>query len=268
MPRLNAVSFHEDPSIESICRKVLALGFDSIEVSRPPFFNRLTTRGTRARFAEWAAAQSLALHGFDCWVDVLPFTAPEQTLEEFRRAVDFAKDLDLKAVITHDTWAKDNGDRRPDECLRVNVALFRAVADLCAAANLLLLIEPHPDTLSMDNEWCIDLIDGLERENVGLVYDCCHYGVGQPKTYVASVAKLGARIRHIHFSDGDAQTYALHLPIGEGQLDLMAIVRSLQDIKFAGTLTNDLFNYPLLEDGARRNAPRIRAVEAELGLAR
>ena len=94
------------------------------------------------------------------------------------------------------------------------------------------------------------------------------YTIDHTDTYVASIAELGARIRHIHFSDGDAKTYALHLPIGEGQLDLVAIVRSLQKIKFAGTLTNDLFNYPLLEDGARRNAPRIRAVEAELVISR
>ena len=33
-----------------------------------------------------------------------------------------------------------------------------------------------------------------------------------------------------------------------------------------GTLTNFLFNYPLLEDGAQRNAPLIREVEQERGL--
>jgi hypothetical protein len=38
-------------------------------------------------------------------------------------------------------------------------------------------------------------------------------------------------------------------------------------VGFDGQLTNDLFNYPLLEDGARRNAPRIREVEARLGIA-
>ena len=35
MARINAVSFHEYPSIESICRAVRAAGFDSIELSRP-----------------------------------------------------------------------------------------------------------------------------------------------------------------------------------------------------------------------------------------
>lgn len=268
MPRINAVSFHEDHSIESICQKVRAAGFDSIEVSRPPFFNRLSTRGTRARFAEWAAAQGLSLYGFDCWVEVQPYFAMHETLSEFQRAIGFAADLDLKSLITHDSWTKDNGDRRPGECLQANLELFRRVADMCADAGLLLLIEPHPDTLSMENRWCIDFIDGLDRENAGIVYDCCHYGVGQPNSYVQAIGQLGRRIRHIHFSDGDAVTYALHLPLGEGALDLPAIMRSLREIHFGGTLTNDLFNYPLLEDGARRNAPKIRAAEVELGISR
>jgi sugar phosphate isomerase/epimerase len=119
----------------------------------------------------------------------------------------------------------------------------------------------------MDNAWCIDFIDGLEHSNVGVLYDCCHYGVGQPDAYVAAIEQLGSRIRHLHFSDGDRETYALHLPLGDGELDLPAVIQALRSVPFRGTLTNDLFNYPMLEDGARRNAPRIREVEQALGIA-
>jgi sugar phosphate isomerase/epimerase len=268
MTCINAVSFHEDPSIESICRKVRSAGFDTIELSRPPFFSKLTTAGTRARFSEWAAELNLQLYGFDCWVDVLPYTAMEETLDGFRTAVNFAKDLQLRMLISHDPWMKDNGERSPAECLRVNIELFRKVADISADAELDLVFEPHPDTLSMNNRWCIDFIDGLERSNVGILFDCCHYGVGQPDTYLQTIDQLGSRIRHLHFSDGDRLTYALHLPLGDGELDLTAIIRALRAIPFRGTITNDLFNYPLLEDGARRNAPKIKQLEEELASGR
>lgn len=266
MPRINAVSFYENPSIESICRIVRAAGFDSLEVSRPPFFKKLTTTGVRRTFAEWADQLGLGLYGFDCWVDVLPYTSFDETLDGFRAAVDFAADLNLKLLISHDPWAHDNDGLDPGECLRVNLELFRQVADLCGEAGLDLVFEPHPDTLSMDNAWCIDFIDGLERPNVGVLYDVCHYGVGQPNSYLETIRTLGSRIRHLHFSDGDAKTYALHLPLGEGVLDLTAVVDALKAVPFHGTLTNDLYNYPLLEEGARKNAERIVRVERALGI--
>ena len=267
MPRINAVSFHVDPSIESICRRVLASGFDAIEVSRPPFFTGLRTAETRRRFVEWAAEHALGLYGFDCWVDVHPFSKARETGEDFRAAIEFARDLKLGSVITHDAWLRDTEDVSPQRSLQRHNDLFKPIAELCFEAGLDLLFEPHPDTLSMDNQWCIDFIDGLKSPSVGVVYDCCHYGVGQPESYVQAIEQLGSRIRHLHFSDSDCETYALHLPLGDGQLDLAAIIHGLQAVPFTGTLTNDLYSYPLLDDGARRNSKAIVDVERALGVA-
>lgn len=267
MPCINAVTFHENPSLEAICRTVCAAGFDTLEVSRPPFYDKLRTPGTRQRFAAWAHGQGLRLRGFDCWVEVDPYQARQETLEGFRAAVDWAADLGLGLLISHDPWAKVNAGRAPTACLVATQELFRPVADWCAAKGLTLVFEPHPDTLSIDNAWAIDFVDGLGRDNVGLVYDCCHYGVGQPRTYVEAIRTLGHRIRHLHVADGDAVTYALHLALGDGVLDLDAIVAALRSVGFAGTVTNDLYGNPLPEEAATRNAPKMAAVEHALGVA-
>jgi myo-inositol catabolism protein IolH len=266
MARINAVSFHENPSIEDICRKIHAAGFDSLELSRPPFFNKLQTSATRALFAHWLGELGLSMYGFDAWVEVDPYTARKATLAGFQAAIEFAADLDLGMIITHDGWKHTVGSRRPEECLAVLIPFFQTLCDMADDEGLDVVLEPHPDTLTMDNRFAIDLIDGVGRKNIGLVYDCCHYGVGQPNAYVQAIERLGQRIRHVHFSDGDRTTYALHLPLGAGDLELGSIVAALRAVGFRGTLTNDLYNYPLLEDGARHNADRIRQVERDLQL--
>src|SRR5262249_10941805 len=144
MARINAVSFHETPSMEAICRTVRAAGFDSLELSRPPFYQKLTTPGFRQRFAAWAVWQARSPYGFDGWVDVDPYTRFDETLAEFRRAIEWAADLQLGLLISHDPWAAVNAHRRPAECLRTCVALFRQVATSCQQHRLRLVFEPHP----------------------------------------------------------------------------------------------------------------------------
>mgnify|MGYP002624715450 CR=1 FL=1 len=272
MPCINGVSFREYGQIESICRVVRQAGFDALEVSRPPFYERLTTPETQSAFLRYCESIGLRLYGFDCWVEVEPFEAYDATLADFARAVEFAHALDLGLIISHDTWAHTNGERTSDQAMSANVRLFRQVAELTSARNLKLVFEPHPDTLSMQDGWCIDFIDavadGRPEGSVSVLYDVCHYGVGQPETYVRAIETLGRRIRHVHFSDGDRKTYALHLPVGDGCLDLESVTAALKQIGFDGTLTCDMFNYPLLQDGAARNVEAIRRVERELGLAK
>ena len=268
MACINAVSFHEERSLEAICRRVQAAGFDALELSRPPFFEKLTTPGLRKRFREWAEELGLALYGFDCWVDVDPYTRIAETLAEFRRALDWAADLSLDMVISHNAWASVNGHRSPSNCLAANTKLFREVVALAVDRGLRVVLEPHPDTLSMQASWALELIDaagdGFPPGSIGILYDCCHYGVGQPMSYVEAIRSLGHRITHVHLSDGDAETYALHLPLGDGVLALAEIIDALGEVGYHGSLTNDLYNYPLLDDGARRNIAHVRAIEARL----
>jgi 2-keto-myo-inositol isomerase len=266
MARVNAVSFYRNMGVEEICQIVTRAGYDSLEVSRIPFFEELTTSDRRRAFIERAKDIGLSLYGFDAWVDFDPYLSRENTLRGFDSAISFSSDLELGQIIAHDGQIEITQGRSPEQCLSVLVPFFREVADRAGEVGLRVVLEPHPDTLSMDDSFAVDLIDGIERENVGLVYDCCHYGVGQPETYLQAIERLNHRIHHIHYSDGDKATYALHLPPGKGSLDLDAIVEALKAIGFGGTLTHDLYNCPNLEQEVLRSSPKIREVEDLLEL--
>lgn len=271
MPCVNAVSFREMPSAAEVCRFVRAAGFDGLELSRPLFYEAFPGPNGARRLRELAHEHALNFLGFDCWVDVDPYENRQGTLDDFAKSIDWASRLELQMIISHDPWASVNADRSPSECMTATIELFRPVLEACLHAGLRLVFEPHPDTLSMDNQWAIDFVDrlgdGLPPGSVGILYDCCHYGVGQPDEYVKSINTLGSRVEHVHFSDGDRKTYARHLPIGDGSLDLCAVVDALKKIRFHGTLTNDLYNCPNLEKSASYNATRIACIEHELGLA-
>ena len=149
----------------------------------------------------------------------------------------------------------------------VLVKLFREAIDYARPKGVRFTAEPHPFTLGMDNAFMKQLCDQLDREHFGVLFDFCHYGVGQPETYVQAIYELGSRIEHLHYSDTDGVTSELHYPPGKGVLDLKAMNRALVDIGFAGTSTLDMYGYPVPEQGYVWSLPLYREALIEIGIA-
>jgi sugar phosphate isomerase/epimerase len=72
--------------------------------------------------------------------------------------------------------------------------------------------------------------------------DVGHVNLGDPEITLARILdRLGARLRHVHFSDnlGDKD---LHLPLGCGTIDWPETIRLLQALGYDDTLTLEVFS--------------------------
>jgi len=90
-------------------------------------------------------------------------------------------------------------------------------------------VRDYPDMLRV--------IDDCGVPDLKITLDTAH--MRDTQAILRFIDKLGPRIAHVHVSD--ATDKALHLRIGEGSLDLSAVVRALEDHKFAGVYSLETY---------------------------
>jgi sugar phosphate isomerase/epimerase len=145
------------------------------------------------------------------------------------------------------------------------IRLFELAISYAAPKGVRFLVEPHPFTIGMSDEFLVALCDSLPSQ-FGVTYDFCHYGVGRSGDYIEAVHRLGRRIRHIHFSDSDLRSSELHFAPGAGCMDLDGLLCALVDTGFDGTMTLDLYGSPTPVAAARHSAPLFRQAAHRLGI--
>lgn len=164
------------------------------------------------------------------------------------------------------------------EKLAANLDTLQMVAD---AENVVLTFHPHYGTLVESPEQ----IDRLTRtSDVALCLDTGHVmaGGGDP-IQIAQTHK--ARIRHVHLKDVDSETAArvregelgyhqavaagLYRPIGEGAVDIAAVLSALDESDFEGWIVLEqdvvLEEEPPMGEGPRQGAgASLRRLEEEI----
>jgi sugar phosphate isomerase/epimerase len=262
----------EDYPLEELLHLMRDVGFDKVEMWKPQL-KRCKTPELRGHFVDYAQRIGLSMGGLNVVGEPYykPFGTDSElnaTLEGLKADVDYGLSLGVHDVLI---WEGVRPQGITDlECrdrlLPRLAELFRAAIAFAAPRGARFLIEPHPFTVGIDNDFTIHLYETLDTPHFGVLYDCCHYGVGQPRDYVKAIHKLGPRIHHIHFADSDQKSSELHFALGAGKLDLDAILRAFKEVKYAGTLTLDVYGNPLPVQAARQSIPRLRAACEFLGL--
>jgi sugar phosphate isomerase/epimerase len=192
----------------------------------------------------------------------------QATLEGLKRDLDLALSLGVRDVLIWEgVRPKGFSDLDCEQQLLPRLTrMFQSVVDFAKPHNARFLVEPHPFTVGMNDQFLIKLCDALDPAHFGVLYDCCHYGVGQPHDYAGAIHRLGRRIRHIHYSDSDQVTSELHYAPGTGKMDMHAILHAFKAIRYDGTLTLDLYGNPTPVYAARQCAPMVNEACQFLGV--
>ncbi|MDE2859470.1 MAG: sugar phosphate isomerase/epimerase [Chloroflexota bacterium] len=265
----NSITF-EDYPVEEACQRLAASGCNAVEMWKPHLAG-CKTPTLMEHFRQFAAELGLELWGLNVvGADYFqPFGSAanyDRTLAGLKEDVDYAIELGVADVMVWEGLRPE--DDSPDEdLLAVLTSLFSEAIDYARPKGVGFIAEPHPFTLGMDNGFMKRLCDSLDRECFGILFDFCHYGVGQPTSYVDAIYDLDSRIKHLHYSDSDGLTSELHFPPGKGRLDLAAMNRALAEIGFRGTSTLDMYGYPVPEKSYEWGLPVYREALVAIGFA-
>jgi len=267
----NPMIFRHSP-LEEALRKMARFGYKRLEIW-PPQIQSCRTDDLRRQFADFASAQGLSLvrlnaAAADYFVPLKSKRDAKPILEGLKRDIDIAHSLGMKQLLSWE-GRQPEGARQSDIygwILDETVNIFREAVSYGETKGVSISVEVHPFTLGIDLDFLVELCDRIDSDSFGVTYDCCHFGVGLPKDYIAAIPKLGRRIQHVHFSDSDTQSSELHFAIGKGCLDLAGIAKALKQIKFNGTMMLDLWLYPFPEEGTRISLPYVSKLMKTLGL--
>jgi sugar phosphate isomerase/epimerase len=135
-----------------------------------------------------------------------------------------------------------------DELARVTASAIRSVADLGASSGLRYYLEPLAWTPLSTLDDAVDVIDAVERDNVGLVLDFWH--LWQRGTTPDQLARLDPRIIHgVDLGDslGPAGAFtpdqhARRVWPGDGEIPLQEWVDAIRSTGFDGWWDSELYS--------------------------
>ena len=148
-------------------------------------------------------------------------------------AAHFAADIGVGRVSTHVGFVPPSADSMYSQI----VGRISDVATEFRKVGVDLLMESGQERATD----LLQFINDLNCPNVGVNFDPANmilYGAGDP---IEAIAMLGRHIRHVHVKDaiGSAQPtleWGKEVPVGDGDVDLHAFLRSLVDVGYTGPL--------------------------------
>ncbi len=225
------------------------LGIRTIQLHAPHQGSRTETNAVRFldRIKELGITLTAVFGGFEgeSYADI-PTTqrtvglVPPETraarTQEMKEIADFAHRLGCKVVALHLGFIPHGGSADPtyQDILKVT----REICDHCKSLGQNL----HLETGQESADGLLQFLADVQRDNLFVNFDPANmilYGTGEP---IEALKKIGKFVKSVHCKDGTwsdqpGVTWGCEVPLGKGQVNIEAYLRTLKEIGYDGPLT-------------------------------
>lgn len=228
--------------LDTICTQGQACGFagvdfrgyqETLDITLNPLFQQHPGRVRRQ-----LADAGLAVSGISSGITLCNREAQHRNLEEARRTIALARELDTAKVRVfgnHDPATKVRAD-----WIQYGSEMMHAIAALDGARDLQWLVETHDDWVRSDDY--LSLFVRLPADAVGTLWDVCLTNAYGGEAVDDTFARLAAHVANVHLKDAvavaqpDGKTGWRYVTPGTGAVPLARAIQLLRARGYDGWL--------------------------------
>jgi sugar phosphate isomerase/epimerase len=174
------------------------------------------------------------------WIEPDP-SYRSKRIECTKQCIKFASEIGAKTLSTEPGGMQSQYHDKIEA-----MSLFRdGIAELVPVLrdwDITLLIEPEPDLLLETTDDYLGFMENIPWPEVRLNLDVGHlFCVGEDPAQ--SISRLATHIGHVHLEDIPADRRHIHTQLGDGAMDIPAVLEALREAKYEGWITVELYPY-------------------------
>lgn len=155
-----------------------------------------------------------------------------ERLDRLAWALDRTRKLGLSNIMLHAGFVPD----RSDEDYQPFLATMQKAAELAKQRDITIALETGQES----SDHLLAFIKELAKPNVRINFDPANLLLYDKDEPLAALAKVGHLVQSVHVKDAIRPTkpgdWGTEMPLGQGQVNIAAFVRTLQEVGYQGSL--------------------------------